>query len=134
MGDKPMTTARMGHMLGVVADRFEGRGECMSHARNTGRDPTPEDLAAARRVAALPIEAQRQHPSALPADRSKLDHINTYGSLPEFYIDRRFRCRDCGKEEIWKAADQKWYYETAKGHMDARAVRCHACRQARRNR
>lgn len=120
-------------MLEVFADRFERRRDGMSsHARNTGRDPTPEDLAAAKRVAALPVEEQRKHPSALPADRSKLDHINTYGWLPEFYIHRRFRCRDCGKEEIWKAADQKWYYETAKGHMDATAVRCHACRQARK--
>lgn len=104
----------------------------MSRNRNTGRDPTPEELAAAKRVAALPEEAQRHHPSALPADHSKLDHINTYGWLPEFYIDKPFLCRDCGKEEIWKAADQKWYYEEAKAHMDATAVRCHACRMARK--
>jgi len=104
----------------------------MSNKRNTGRDPTAEELAAARRVAALPEEARRRHPSALPADRSKLDHINTYGQLPEFYINKPFRCRDCGKEEIWKAADQKWFYEEAKAHMDARAVRCHACRKARK--
>lgn len=38
----------------------------------------------------------------------------------------------CGKEEIWKAADQKWYYEEAKGHIDARAVRCHDCRVTRK--
>lgn len=106
----------------------------MPRARDTGRNPTAEELALARRVAGLPKEAQRQHPSALPADPSKLDHINTYGSLPEFYIDKRFHCRDCGKEEIWKAADQKWYYEEAKGHMDATAVRCHACRKARKER
>jgi hypothetical protein len=52
----------------------------------------------------------------------KLDHINTYGFLPRFYIDRPFQCRDCGKEEIWRAADQKWYYEEAKGHTDATAL------------
>jgi hypothetical protein len=75
--------------------------------RNTGRDPTAKELAEAKRIAALPTEVQRQHPSALSADQSKLDHINTYGWFPEFYIDKPFRCRDCGKEEIWKAADQK---------------------------
>jgi hypothetical protein len=52
--------------------------------------------------------------------------------LPEFYIDKPFRCRDCGKEEIWKAADQKWFYEEAKAHMDATAVRCHDCRKGKK--
>lgn len=75
---------------------------------------------------------QREHPSAVPGDPGKLDHINTYGSLPEFYIDQPFICRGCGKREIWKARDQKWYYEEAKGHIDAVAVECHACRKAKR--
>jgi hypothetical protein len=100
--------------------------------RNTGRDPTAKELAEAKRIASLPEDVQRRHPAALPADQSKLGHINTYGSLPEFYIDKPFRCRDCGKEEIWKAADQKWYYEEAKAHIDAGAVRCHDCRKARK--
>lgn len=100
--------------------------------RNAGRNPTAKELAEAKRIAALPEEAQRQHPSALPADQSKLGHINTYGCLPEFYIDRPFRCCECGKEEIWKAADQKWYYEETKAHVDAKAVRCHDCRKRRK--
>ena len=104
----------------------------MSQPRNTGRNPTAEEIALARHVAGLPVEQQRRHPTAVPADQSKLSHLNTYGFLPEFYIDRRFKCRDCGKEEIWKAADQKWYYEEAKAHTDAVAVRCHACRKARK--
>jgi predicted RNA-binding Zn-ribbon protein involved in translation (DUF1610 family) len=97
-------------------------------ARDTGRDPSAKDLAEAKRIAALPVEAQRDHPSAVAADPSKLSHINTYGTLPTYYIDKPFVCRDCGKEEIWRAADQKWYYEEARGHIDATAVRCHACR------
>lgn len=104
----------------------------MRARRDTGRDSTPKQLAEARRIAALPAYVQRRHPSAVPADQTRLDHINTYGSLPEFYIDRTFRCRDCGKEEIWRAADQKWYYEVAKGHVDATAVRCHDCRKKRK--
>jgi hypothetical protein len=105
----------------------------MDRKRDTGRVPTTEELARAKRIAALPKEAHRVHLSALPADHSKLTHINTYGWLPEFYIDQPFECRDCGKEEIWKAADQKWYYEEAKGHTDATAVRCHACHMARKS-
>lgn len=104
----------------------------MPAKRNSGRNPTAKELAEAKRIAALPREVQRQHPSALFADQSQLDHINTYGWLPEFYIDTPFKCRDCGKEEIWKAADQKWYYEETKAHMDATAVRCHDCRKARK--
>jgi hypothetical protein len=36
--------------------------------------------------------------------------------------------------EIWKAADQKWYYEEAKGHVDAKAVECYDCRVKRKKR
>ena len=105
----------------------------MPRKRDTGRDPSARALREAERVAALHPDAQRTHPSALPADAALLGHINTYGALPEFYIDKPFRCRDCGKQEIWRAADQKWYFEQAKGHMDATAVRCHDCRARRRD-
>ncbi|MEM7411965.1 MAG: zinc-ribbon domain containing protein [Myxococcota bacterium] len=104
----------------------------MSKKRETGRDPTEKALREADRIQRLPRESQRGHPSAVPADPAKLDHINTYGSLPEFYIDLPFTCRQCGKREIWKARDQKWYYEEAKGHIDATAVACHACRTEER--
>lgn len=96
--------------------------------QDSGRDPSRKALKEAKRIAALHPEVQRRHPSAVPADPSRLGHINTYGTLPEFYIDWPFVCRDCGKEEIWRARDQKWYYEEAKGHIDAYAVRCHDCR------
>ena len=42
--------------------------------------------------------------------------------------------REIPLEEIWRAADQQWYYEEAKGHIDARAVRCHDCRLRTRSR
>lgn len=69
---------------------------------------------------------------AVAADQAKLIHINTYGDLPEFYVDYSFTCRDCGKKEVWYASRQKWYYEEAKGHIWAVAVRCHDCRKKRR--
>lgn len=99
---------------------------------DTGRRPSARELREAERVAALHPEQQRRHPSALPADPERLTHINTYGALPEFYVDRPFVCRRCGAAEIWRARDQKWYYEQAKGHIDARAVECHACRTRHR--
>ena len=102
--------------------------------KDTGRNPTPKQIAEAERIASLHPEQQRNHPSAITADHSKLDHINTYGPLPEFYIDKPFKCRACGKVEIWKAKSQKWYYEEAKGHIDSTAVECHDCRKSKKQR
>ena len=101
--------------------------------RDTGRNPSLKDLREAERIQQLHPLQQKNHPSAVPADPEKLRHINTYGSLPEYYIDQPFICRQCGKREIWRAADQKWYYEEAKGHIDAIAVECHACRKSRKS-
>lgn len=105
----------------------------MAKKSDSGRDPTPRQLREADRIAGLHPPQQKDHPSAVPADHDKLTHINTYGSLPDYYIDRPFVCRRCGKREIWRARDQKWYYEEAKGHIDAVAVECHDCRRARKS-
>jgi len=102
----------------------------MTKRVDTGRNPNLRELRQAERIAQLHPEQQKNHPTAVAADHSKLDHINTYGSLPECYIDRSFVCRKCGKREIWKARDQKWYYEEAKGHTDAVAIKCHVCRKS----
>jgi hypothetical protein len=97
----------------------------MVKEKNTGRNPTPRELADVDRWSAYPLS---QNPSAIPTDHARLSHINTYGELPDYYVDRAFTCRRCGKREIWRSADQKWYCEEAKGHIDARAVECHDCR------
>ena len=68
---------------------------------------------------------------AIAADLEKQAPNNSY-SPPLFYIDRPFRCVDCGKEEVWTASQQKWYYEVAKGPIYAHAVRCRPCRQKHR--
>jgi hypothetical protein len=99
----------------------------MSRDTQTGRDATETEIREAERILSLTPIQRRGHPAVVSADHSKLSHINTYGSLPEFYLDQPFTCQRCGKREIWKARDQKWYYEEAKGHIDARAVECHDC-------
>lgn len=71
----------------------------------------------------------RMPSGAVAADHDELKHNNTYGLLPDYYMDRPFVCRDCGSNEIWTAKQQKWWYETMKGHIDSRAVRCRACRK-----
>ena len=65
---------------------------------------------------------------AIEADHTQLRHVNTYGLLPNFYLDKPFACKDCGSQEIWTAKQQKWWYEIAKGHIDSIAVRCRRCR------
>lgn len=105
-----------------------------SRKSDTGRNPSAAEWREAERISNLPEAQRKTHPSAIMADPGRLGHINTYGALPEYYIDQPFVCRQCGKRQIWRARDQKWYYEEAGGHIDARAVECHACRQRKRTR
>lgn len=65
---------------------------------------------------------------SLPAEVSEQVPINSYCGAKLVYTDQPFRCRECGKHEIWTARQQKWYYEIAKGSLYATAVRCHDCR------
>lgn len=76
--------------------------------------------------------------AGLPVDERLLawTGYHSYG-VPDFvtrgsYLDRPFRCRDCGSQEVWTVAQQKWWYETAHGSLHTTAVRCRACRQERR--
>jgi len=79
------------------------------------------------------LKAGRSVPGMVPADLEVLARYNnTYGPLPRYYLDRAFTCCDCGTEEVWTAKQQKWWYEVIHGSIDSLAVRCRACRQARR--
>jgi hypothetical protein len=77
----------------------------------------------ARRQAGIPHDA-------IPADLREQVPANTCVP-PRFYRDYEFTCADCGSPEIWTAAQQKWWYEVAKGPIYSRAIRCRACREAR---
>ncbi len=68
-------------------------------------------------------------PGAVIADQQELAHNNTYGRLPRFYVDKAVVCRQCGAEEVWPAARQKWWYEVAKGNINTDAVLCRSCRE-----
>lgn len=68
-----------------------------------------------------------------------LERLRPYISEPEFvrrgfYLDRPFTCKDCDVEEIWTATQQKWWYETAQGALDAVVIRCRPCRRRERER
>ncbi len=64
---------------------------------------------------------------------------NSYG-VPAFvargyYTDLPFTCAQCRASQIWRAWQQKWWYEVAKGNVESTAKLCRPCRrreQARR--
>ncbi|RST51682.1 zinc-ribbon domain containing protein [Variovorax sp. DXTD-1] len=95
------------------------------------------------RAAALKVQLRTQDarqlsagglvPGMAMADKSRLAHYNTtFGEVPDFYLDQAYTCRDCGAKEVWTAKQQKWWHEVAQGSVYSHAVRCRACRQARR--
>ena len=65
---------------------------------------------------------------AVPADKSQQVPNDSYSPPPDYYVDIEFTCKDCGRQEVWTAKQQKWYYEIAKGSLYAKAVRCRECR------
>jgi hypothetical protein len=74
-------------------------------------------------------------PGMAPADHELLARYNnSYGEMPRYYLDRLFRCRECGAEAVWTARQQKWWYEEMRGSINGIPVRCLACRRARRAR
>jgi hypothetical protein len=92
-------------------------------------------------------EKERERAAALRALAKKhvlvnpenLRPNNSYGT-PDFvqrgyYLDVPFNCKSCGVAQVWTETQQKWWYESAKGDVWAKAVLCRPCRkreQARR--
>lgn len=104
---------------------------------------TPKEERARRRAEQAAKQRKRQElagdktvPSEVPVDVKALVPNNSYGD-PDFvqrgcYVDRRFACVDCGAEEVWTAAQQKWWYEVAQGEVYSGARRCRECRAKER--
>jgi Probable zinc-ribbon domain len=74
-----------------------------------------------------------------PVNEESLAPYKSYGApafvMRGYYEDVPFRCRGCSRDEIWTAAQQKWWYEVAKGYVYSTAKLCRPCRkkeQARR--
>jgi hypothetical protein len=91
-----------------------------------------------RSLAAVPRATPRPLGTA-PVNEALLAPYKSYGApdyaMRGYYQDLPFRCHGCGKEEIWTASQQKWWYEVAKGYVYSRAKLCRPCRkkeQARR--
>jgi hypothetical protein len=71
-----------------------------------------------------------------PVNEDLLAANNNYGA-PDFdrrgyYVDKPFRCFDCGKEEVRTGTQRKWWYEVAKEFAYSTAVRRRSCRRKKR--
>ena len=99
----------------------------------TGQNPTNDQRDLAQRVWQLPTASQDRHPASVESNMVMFAHVNTYGRLPDYYIDQPFGCRRCGKTGIWKASDQIWFDEIAQVRTNTVAVECHDCRLANRS-
>ncbi len=68
------------------------------------------------RANARPVDRPPRTVEVTPAS---LRPTTRYG-IPEFVRrghcrDRPFRCKDCGVDELWTAAQQRWWYEVGRG-------------------
>ena len=73
-----------------------------------------------------------------PCNAQLLAGYNSYGA-PAFvargyYVDEPFECVDCKTQEVWRATQQKWWFEVAKGDVRTTAKRCRPCRRKERER
>jgi len=50
-----------------------------------------------------------------------------------FYVDETRKCIQCGSEFTFRAAEQKYWYETLKFNFSSVPVRCVQCRRQRRS-
>lgn len=90
------------------------------------------------RAASTDVRIIRAGADTAPCNPRLLAPYSSYGE-PSFvtrgyYVDVEFQCVDCKVEETWRATQQKWWYEVAKGNVWAGAKRCRACRRAERDR
>jgi Probable zinc-ribbon domain len=101
-------------------------------AKRKERDRKQPQLKRGARPGARPLKTA-------PVNEESLAPYKSYGApafvMRGYYEDVPFRCRGCGRDEIWTATQQKWWYEVAKGYVYSTAKWCRPCRkkeQARR--
>ena len=112
-----------GH-LGRVSKSSKQRREELRSRREAKRQRASQER----------LEAGLADGSILPVDASKIVSRSAIPDIPDYYRDRHFHCKDCGKGETWTAAQQKRWHEEQGGEIEAIAVRCRDCRRARRDR
>ena len=63
-----------------------------------------------------------------------LQEFCSHCHLPQyFYVDKQSVCVQCGKDFIFQAKEQKFWYENLKFNFHSHAIRCLDCRKKKRN-
>jgi hypothetical protein len=112
------------------------RAELKAKRRSRAAASTAAKAAAKERKRLATLAAKEREGVAVNV--ANLAPYSSFG-VPEFvergyYVEKEFQCQGCGSEEIWTAAQQKWWYEVAKGHVYSTAKLCRACRRRERDR
>ena len=102
-----------------------------SHIRTFERDARIQHL-----LEAGIIKSAKEIPDgAIPASLDFFQSTRSSYSLcgrPPYYRDIEFCCEDCGKECVWTADDQRYWYEQLRGSPYSTAKRCSGCREKRK--
>jgi hypothetical protein len=101
-----------------VADSIE-REATMSGKRRHDEREVKRKLSALARGVAVDPGALAPHGSY-----SRPDFVRR-----GYYVDQPFVCQACGVSQTWTAAQQKWWYEVAKGSLFSTAKLCRSCRR-----
>ncbi len=72
--------------------------------------------------------------TAIPVNKSRVRSRSAIPRIPDFWRDRPFTCKLCGKTEVWTARQQRQWYEEQGGEVEAIAIHCHDCRRELRSR
>lgn len=70
---------------------------------------------------------------AVRGDVSKQIYCTAHHIPKYFYVDEERTCIQCGKYFIFRASEQKYWYETLKFNFSSIPIRCLECRRERRS-
>lgn len=68
------------------------------------------------------------------AERADVSKQNYTVCPRHWYVDATFSCRECGKEFVFTAAEQRFWYEDKQFYVDSCPKICIICRRAERTR
>lgn len=119
----------------IQVQRAEQRDDAADAAAKLRLDERARNakLANSEKARELALVSKRLHVN--PANLGP----NVSWGWPEFvhrgyYVDQPLPCRACGKEQVWSATQQRWWFESAKGDVWTVAVHCRTCRIKERER
>ena len=83
----------------------------------------------AERKSSTDLQTGLREGTIIPVDRTKIFSHSVLPTIPDYFRDRPFKCKDCDKDDLWTAKEQKRWYEELGGEIESVAIRCRPCRQ-----